>query len=309
MTTFLVPKNNANGKLSADISTAAGSLVLQSGEGVRFPSTFPYHISIDAEILQVTARTADTMTVTRAQEGTSAAIHKLGANVQLNFTAKALTDIHTAVNTLESAKGAASGLASLNASVKVVEQPASITDHVLDEDNMSSNSNSKVPTQQSVKAYADSIKPINRLAGVTPTQNGGWNTAPTDLDHATDGDWTTQTGFAKQTALAAWSDSAGNIVFDMGAVYNVNIRGQIGLKHSVAWNTIELRLTGDGGIDIGMNGATGVVGGSGSALAEVKYTFNVFARTRNLYLTLRNVSTQQDCYLSIYEIQAIDLGV
>jgi hypothetical protein len=64
------------------------------------------------------------------------------------------TDPHTQYQK-ESEKGIASGYASLDASIKVVEQPASISDHVLDEDDMVSNSAVHVPTQQSVKAYVD----------------------------------------------------------------------------------------------------------------------------------------------------------
>lgn len=102
-TTFLVPKNNANSKLAADITAVATSLTVQSGEGARFPSTYPFNISIDNEILKVTNRSTDTMTVSRAQESTSAASHKAGANVQLNITAKAISDLNTAVNTAEAA--------------------------------------------------------------------------------------------------------------------------------------------------------------------------------------------------------------
>jgi hypothetical protein len=100
-TTFLVPKNNANSKLAAAITAVAASLTVLTGEGARFPSTYPFHISIDSEILQVTNRSSDTFTVVRAQESTSAATHKAGANVQLNITAKAISDLNSAVNTVE----------------------------------------------------------------------------------------------------------------------------------------------------------------------------------------------------------------
>lgn len=100
-TTFLVPKNNANSKLAAAITAAATSLTVLTGEGARFPSTYPFHISIDSEILQVTNRSSDTFTVVRAQESTSAATHKTGANVQLNITAKAISDLNSAVNDIE----------------------------------------------------------------------------------------------------------------------------------------------------------------------------------------------------------------
>jgi hypothetical protein len=98
MTTFLVPKNNANSTLLATITAGATSLAVATGEGARFPSTFPYHISIDSEILQVTARTTDTLTVVRGQESTAGAAHSLGAAVRLNITAKAISEIQDAHN-------------------------------------------------------------------------------------------------------------------------------------------------------------------------------------------------------------------
>lgn len=104
-TTFLVPKNNASSKLAADIAIGDLSLAVLTGEGARFPSTYPYHITIADEIMSVTNRSSDTLTVTRAQESTSAAAHNKGAPVRLNITARALSDIHTAVNGLETSVG------------------------------------------------------------------------------------------------------------------------------------------------------------------------------------------------------------
>lgn len=110
MTTFLVPKNNANGKLNADITDVATSLTLQSGEGARFPSTYPFHISIDNEILKCTNRSDDTLTVTRAQESTSAAAHSAGVTVAMNVTAQYFTEIQDAVGALAATQVLEAGL-------------------------------------------------------------------------------------------------------------------------------------------------------------------------------------------------------
>ena len=99
--TFLVPKNNASRTLDGDITSGALSLDVASGEGGNFPSTFPFHITIDAEILECTARSTDTLTVTRAAEGTSASVHLDGATVRLNITAQQFSDLNTAVNNIE----------------------------------------------------------------------------------------------------------------------------------------------------------------------------------------------------------------
>jgi len=67
---------------------------------------------------------------------------------------------------------------------------------------------------------------INRLAGVTPTQ-AEWDTAPTDLSRATDGDWATATGVAEAVSVAEYSHSAGYFKFNLGAIYNVTLRAKV----------------------------------------------------------------------------------
>lgn len=72
-------------------SSAATSIVLLSGHGAKLPATFPFPLSwwncTDysapeddpfVEIISVTARTTDTLTVVRAQDGTSAQNHNTG---------------------------------------------------------------------------------------------------------------------------------------------------------------------------------------------------------------------------------------
>jgi len=95
MPTFLNVKNNAASILAAGISAGATSLTVASGEGARFP-TSNFHITIDNEILKCTSRSGDVLTVTRAQEGTSAAAHNQGAAVRLNITAKVIEELQAA---------------------------------------------------------------------------------------------------------------------------------------------------------------------------------------------------------------------
>ncbi len=97
MTTWLNVKNNAQSALYAGITAAATSLTLLAGEGSKFPSS-NFNISIDDEILLCTTRTVDVLTVTRAQEGTTAAIHAVGATVTLNVTAGIISQIQTAID-------------------------------------------------------------------------------------------------------------------------------------------------------------------------------------------------------------------
>ncbi|MGD0856546.1 MAG: hypothetical protein ABSA18_12180 [Dehalococcoidia bacterium] len=97
MTTWLNVKNNAQSALYAGITAAATSLTLLAGEGAKFPAS-NFNISIDDEILLCTTRTVDVLTVTRVQEGTTAAIHAVGATVTLNVTAGIISQLQAAID-------------------------------------------------------------------------------------------------------------------------------------------------------------------------------------------------------------------
>ena len=94
--------NNAYGSLASGISDAATSFVLATGQGARFPNPTngDYFlitlVAIDGggaesawEIVQVTARSTDTLTVVRAQEGTTGATWPAGTRIELRLTAGA----------------------------------------------------------------------------------------------------------------------------------------------------------------------------------------------------------------------------
>lgn len=90
--------NNASSTLAGSIDALATSISVASGAGSKFPSLgagdwFPLTLVDGAgnyEIVKCTARTGDVMTVTRAQEGTSAAAFAAGSRVDLRMTAAAL---------------------------------------------------------------------------------------------------------------------------------------------------------------------------------------------------------------------------
>ena len=100
-TTFLTIKNRAYSKLAAAITDVITTITVTAGEGARFPSTYPFHITIDDEIMSCTNRSTDTLTVTRAQQNTTGAAHANKSYVALNITAQSMTDLNTAVNTIE----------------------------------------------------------------------------------------------------------------------------------------------------------------------------------------------------------------
>ena len=82
------------------------SLVLQAGDGAKFPAA-PFNVVIwptgvqptaaNAEIVRVTAKNVDTLTITRAQEGTAAVSIIIGYQVANACTSKVITDIESVV--------------------------------------------------------------------------------------------------------------------------------------------------------------------------------------------------------------------
>lgn len=90
--------NNAISKLASSLTTGATSLSLTAGTGALFPSPsggdwFPVTViksTGQLEIMKCTARSTDTLTVTRAQEGTTAKAFSAGDRVELRLTVAAL---------------------------------------------------------------------------------------------------------------------------------------------------------------------------------------------------------------------------
>ena len=85
--------NNAISKLAVSITDSATTLILESGSGALFPSPtaddwFPATLERDGvlEIVKVTARSGDYLTVMRAQEGTTGQAFSVGDLVSLRIT-------------------------------------------------------------------------------------------------------------------------------------------------------------------------------------------------------------------------------
>lgn len=83
-------------------ATSGTSLVVATGHGSRFP-TVPFNATVwpsnaapdpsNAEIVRVTAISTDTLTITRAQESTTARSITVGDRITASVTAKSLTDV------------------------------------------------------------------------------------------------------------------------------------------------------------------------------------------------------------------------
>lgn len=90
-------------------ATSGTSLVVQSGDGTKFPSP-PFNATIwpstgrplttNAEIVRVTNISTDTLTITRAQESTSARTVVVGDQIAATITAKTLSDSESTVETI-----------------------------------------------------------------------------------------------------------------------------------------------------------------------------------------------------------------
>jgi hypothetical protein len=92
--------NNAYSTLAAGISAIATSITVAVGHGSRFPTVsggnYFYATLIDAanvlEIVKVVGRAGDVLTVTRGQDGTTAAAYLLGDRIELRPTAALFDD-------------------------------------------------------------------------------------------------------------------------------------------------------------------------------------------------------------------------
>jgi hypothetical protein len=93
--------NNASGTLATAISASDTGVALTTGNGALFPTLgageyFYATLTSPAgtqEIVKATARSGDSLTIVRAQEGTSAASFAAGARFELRVTAQSVRDI------------------------------------------------------------------------------------------------------------------------------------------------------------------------------------------------------------------------
>lgn len=93
--------NNAATTLFSSVTVSDAQIVVSPGGGALFPTagrgnyfmvTVVDQTTGTLEIMKVTSRTADTFTVTRAQEGTSAKAFPSGSPVELRLTAQSILD-------------------------------------------------------------------------------------------------------------------------------------------------------------------------------------------------------------------------
>jgi hypothetical protein len=94
-------KNNAVSYIPAAITDAQTSISITSGTGVVFPvlgaGDYFYatisSVSNAYEVVKVTARATDTLTIVRAQEGTTALSFPASSRIELRVTAQSIIDL------------------------------------------------------------------------------------------------------------------------------------------------------------------------------------------------------------------------
>lgn len=121
ITAFKQTKNNSAGTLKNQLLIAGTTIVLNTGQGASFPSAGPFWVTVFGtdpangnEVVLCGGRSGDNLTsCTRAQQGTAAAQWEIGDMCQLLITSQHFTDIHTAVNAIETMVDPAQSAAAL----------------------------------------------------------------------------------------------------------------------------------------------------------------------------------------------------
>lgn len=93
--------NNATSTLASSINSSVTSLSVATGQGALFPTLgggdYFYctlaNVAGTVEIIKVTARTSDTFTIVRGQDGTTGASWTAGDKVELRLVAASLNDV------------------------------------------------------------------------------------------------------------------------------------------------------------------------------------------------------------------------
>ena len=94
-------KNNASGTLATAINASDTGIVLTTGNGASFPALGAsdyFYATLEStggtfEVIKVTVRSGDSMTVVRAQEGSTANSFAAGSRIELRVTAQSVLDV------------------------------------------------------------------------------------------------------------------------------------------------------------------------------------------------------------------------
>ena len=160
-------------KVGSDIDNIDDPVIFNITDETKFP-VVPFYFTVEVinddtvyERMLCTDLTGDQITATRAQDGTTKQTFNAGDLVMVRVIAAHLDDITTAINALEALvdqdvtnsgtpQFARLGLgAPADGSHLLILGATSPVSEILDEDDMVSNSNTALATQQSIKTYID----------------------------------------------------------------------------------------------------------------------------------------------------------
>lgn len=184
------------------------SLVVQSGHGARFPAA-PFYVTVhppsefptldNAEKLLVSSKSTDTFTIARGEADTSPLNIEAGWRIS---NALFLDDIPDTFDDLVDGTTNVAFTTTLKSKLDGIEAGADVTDatnvdaagavmnsdtstasmnFVIDEDSMATDTATKVPTQQSVKAYVDAVRALLNTDGLLAKTGDIWQQAGTTL--------------------------------------------------------------------------------------------------------------------------------
>lgn len=184
------------------------SLVVQSGHGARFPAA-PFYVTVhppsefptldNAEKLLVSSKSTDTFTIARGEGDTVPQNIEAGWRISNSFY---LADIPDTFDDLIDGTTNKAYTGAEQSKLSGIEAGADVTDatnvdaagavmnsdtstasmnFVIDEDNMATDSATKVPTQQSVKAYVDAVRALLTSQGLLAQTGDIWQQAGTTL--------------------------------------------------------------------------------------------------------------------------------
>lgn len=176
-------KNLAVAELAADITNSATSATVKTGQGARLPSV-PFFATLtplgvlstpdNSEIISVTAVSTDTLTIVRAQKGTTAQPFTANSILANGIYKEDLDDYQL----LDAELTAIAGLTSANN--KIPYFTGSGTAALLDRDTdttLAANSDTTLATQKAIKAYIDAAILANIPTGILEPYTG--RVAPT----------------------------------------------------------------------------------------------------------------------------------
>lgn len=184
------------------------SLVVQAGHGARFPAA-PFYVTVhppsefptldNAEKLLVSAKSTDTFTIARGEGDTDPQDIEAGWRIS---NALFLGDLPDTFDDLTDGSTNKAFTSTLKTKLDGIEAAADVTDaanvdaagatmnadttlagngYFLDEDTMTSNSDTKVASQQSIKAYVDAAIALLTTNGLLAKTGDIWQQAGTTL--------------------------------------------------------------------------------------------------------------------------------